>query len=222
MVPDNAPEAKTAAVERLGAKVIRLPFDEWWSALERHGHPDIEGFFVHSVCDPAVIAGNGTIGLEIAEDLPETDVILVPYGGGGLSSGIASAARHVLPRARVYGCEVETATPLRASLEAGEPVRVSHRPSFVDGIGGKSFLPEMWPLVRSVLAGSIVVSLEETRARGAPPRGASAGGRGRSRRDIPGGRAPRRDGKRGPVVCVISGGNIDTAKLATILSGGVP
>jgi threonine dehydratase len=221
VVPDEAPEAKSRAVERLGARVVRVPFEAWWRAMERHGHPGVEGFFIHPVSDPAVLAGNGTIGLEIAEDLPGCDVILAPFGGGGLSAGIATAARALLPGARVYGCEVETAAPLRASLEAGEPVRVDHRPSFVDGIGGKGMLPEMWPLVRSALAGSIVVTLEEAaravrllaerahvvaEGAGAVPLAAALTGRA-------GG---------GTIVCVVSGGNIDLAKLATILSGGVP
>jgi threonine dehydratase len=221
VVPDEAPEAKVRAVERLGARVVRVPFEAWWRAMERHGHPGVEGLFIHPVSNPAVLAGNGTIGLEIAEELPGCDVILVPFGGGGLSAGIATAARALLPGARVFGCEVETAAPLRASLEAGEPVRVDHRPSFVDGIGGKGMLPEMWPLVRSALAGSIVVTLEEAaravrllaerahvvaEGAGAVPLAAALTGRA-------GG---------GTIVCVVSGGNIDLAKLATILSGGVP
>jgi threonine dehydratase len=221
IVPEEAPETKTRAAERLGARVVRVPFASWWRAMERHAHPGVEGFFVHPVCDTAVIAGNATIGLEIAEDLPETEVILAPFGGGGLSVGIAAAARHVLPRARVLGCEVGTAAPLRASLEADAPVAVDHRPSFVDGIGGKGLLPEMWPLVRPSLAGSVVVTLEETagairllaeRARviaegaGAVPLAAALSGRAGS----------------GTIVCVVSGGNIDLSKLATILSGGIP
>jgi threonine dehydratase len=222
IVPEEAPEAKTGAVERLGARVIRVPFGEWWRALEEHGHPDADGFFVHSVCDPDVIAGNGTIGLEIAEDLPEADTILVPFGGGGLSGGIALAARSLLPRARVFGCEVETAAPLRASLEAGAPVRVDHRPSFVDGIGGKGLLPEMWPLLRSVLAGSIVVSLEETaraiRLLVARARVVAEGAGATSLAAA----LSRPVSESGTIVCVVSGGNIDPAKLAVILSGNVP
>ena len=221
IVPEEAPEAKTRAVERLGGRVIRVPFGAWWRALEEHGHPDVDGFFVHSVCDPAVIAGNGTIALEIAEDLPEADVILVPFGGGGLSGGIAVAAREVLPRARVYGCEVETAAPLRASLEADRPVQVDHRPSFVDGIGGKGLLPEMWPILRTFLAGSIVVSLEETaravRLLAERARVVAEGAGGASLAAALSGRAGT-----GNVVCVVSGGNIDPGKLATILSGGIP
>jgi threonine dehydratase len=221
IVPEEAPRAKTSALERLGAEVIRVPFDVWWHALEHHGHEGVEGFFVHPVSDPAVLAGNGTIGLEIAEELPDAEVILVPFGGGGLSSGIASAAREVLPEARVHGCEVDSAAPLRASLEAGAPMTVSHHPTFVDGIGGKSLLPEMWPLVRSLLAGSIVVSLEEAaRAVRLLVERAHVVAEGAGAVSL----AAALSGKTGAVntVCVISGGNIDPAKLAMILSGTVP
>jgi len=172
------------------------------------------------VSDPAVIAGNGTIGLEIVEDLPDVDVVLVPFGGGGLSSGIATAFRALRPDVKVFGCEVATSTPLTSALAAGEPVRVVRSPSFIDGIGGNGVLAEMWPLVSTLLAGAMVSSVEEIaaavrllleRARvvaegaGAASLAAALGHR-----------------VRGKVVCVVSGGNIDDAKLATILNGGVP
>src|SRR4029079_2417289 len=107
---------------------------------------------------------NGTIGIEIAADLPDVDTVLVPFGGGGLSAGIATAIRALAPRAKVYGCEVATSTPLTAALAAGEPVVVERTPSFVDGIGGRGVLPEMWPLVSALLHGSVVVSLDETKS----------------------------------------------------------
>jgi threonine dehydratase len=110
------------------------------------------------------MAGNATIALEVLEDLPEVDAVLVPYGGGGLSCGIASVIRALRPEARVYACEVETAAPLHASLRAGEPRAVEHRPSFVDGTGGRSVLEEMWPLARTLLAGSLVVSVADIAA----------------------------------------------------------
>ena len=221
VVPDHAPDTKLAAIERLGGEVVKVPFDAWWEVIETHSYPGMEGLFVHPVCDPAVIAGNGTIGLEILEDLPQVDAVVVPYGGGGLSSGIASALRTLRPEARVFAAEVATAAPLAAALEAGEPREVEYTPSFVDGIGSKGVLPEMWSLVSELLAGSLVVSLEQVAgalrllaernrviAEGA---GASsvaaalAGGAGS-----------------GAVVCVVSGGNIDAGKLAQILVGEVP
>ena len=138
VVPDHAPRAKLDAVERMGAQIVAVPFDRWWRVLVERRFEGLDGFFVHPVSDPAVIAGNGTIGLEILEDLPSVAQVLVPYGGGGLSSGIALALRAAGSSAPVFGCEVETAAPLAASLEAGEPVEVEHRPSFVDGIDRKS------------------------------------------------------------------------------------
>jgi threonine dehydratase len=221
IVPETAPRAKLDAIERLGAHVIKVPYDRWWSALVEHGYPGMEGMFVHPVSDPDVVAGNGTIGLEILEDLPDVDAVLVPYGGGGLSCGIACAIRARRPAARVYACEVATAAPFKASLEAGSPQAIDHTPSFVDGIGGKSVLPEMWPLARRVLAGSLVVTLREVadavrlllqrshvvaEGAGAAPVAAALGG----------------EVARGKVVCVVSGGNIDLAALAKILDGALP
>ena len=122
IVPDNAPDAKIQAILRFGGRVIKESFDRWWQIMLDHGCPDREGLFVHPVSDPAVIAGNGTIGLEIMEDLPDVESIVVPYGGGGLSGGIASAVKAIRPAVRVFACEVDTAAPLSASLKAGRPV----------------------------------------------------------------------------------------------------
>jgi threonine dehydratase len=220
-VPDQAPAAKTSAVERLGARVVRLPFDEWWQILVDHGKPGFDGVFIHPVSDPHVMAGNGTAGLEIAEDLPDVSAVLVPYGGGGLSCGIASALRETLPDVPVFASEVATAAPLSASLAAGEPLTIPYTPSFVDGIGGRSVLREMWPLASTLLAGSIVVEVEEVAqaVRLMLERGhVLAEGAGASSV------AAARTGKAGPgkVVCVVSGGNIDLAKVATIIGGQVP
>ena len=221
VVPDHAPRTKLDAIARLGGEVIPVPFAAWWGVIQDHGRPGMEGLFVHPVSDRGVIAGNGTIGLEILEDLPDVDAVVVPYGGGGLSCGIASALRAHRPEARVYAAEVDTAAPFAASLEADEPSEVERLPSFVDGIGGKSVLPEMWPLAKSLLAGSLVVSLEEVAqairilavrnhviAEGAGAAGvaaALAGGAGS-----------------GKVVCVVSGGNIDAEILGPILQGRMP
>ncbi|MFI5370597.1 MAG: threonine/serine dehydratase [Candidatus Eisenbacteria bacterium] len=221
VAPDHAPATKIAAIERLGASVVKIPFTEWFQILETRRHPGMEGLFIHPVSDPAVIAGNGTIGLEILEDLPDADVIVVPYGGGGLSCGIACAVRSLRPATRVFACEVETAAPLAASLAAGAPTRVTYTPSFVDGMGGPFVLADMWPLASQLLAGSLVVSLAQVAAAlrllaerqrviaegaGAAPVAAALAGKA-------GG---------GKVVAVISGGNIDTARLIRILEGEVP
>ena len=221
VVPEHAPQTKLAAIERLGAAIVRIPFDAWWNVLVTHRHPGIEGVFIHPVSDPNVIAGNGTIGLEILEDLPDVDAVLVPYGGGGLSCGIASAIRALRPVTKVFACEVETAAPLAASLAAGGIREVDYTPSFVDGIGAKGVLEEMWPLASRLLEGSLVVSLAETAAAvkllvernrvvaegaGATSVAAALAGKVGA----------------GNIVCVVSGGNIDAKKLATILNGDVP
>jgi threonine dehydratase len=221
VMPETAPQTKVAAMERFGARIVYLPYDEWWQTLADHGRPGIAGTFIHPVADRLVMAGNGTIGLEIAEDLPDVDAILVPFGGGGLISGIATAARAMARRAKIYGCEVSTSTPLTAALAAGEPVRVERTPSFVDGIGGRGVLPEMWPVIRPLVDGALVAPLDEVasavrllveRSRvvaegaGATPVACALGQPLASRR----------------IVCVVSGGNIDSKTLIDILGTNGP
>lgn len=215
VVPDTAPATKVAAVERLGGRVVKVPFDVWWEIFTTHEYEGIEGLFVHAFDDRAVMAGNGTIGLEILEDLPDVDAVIVPYGGGGLSCGIASAIKALKPGVRVYASEVDTGAPLAASLEAGEPVKVEYTPSFVDGIGGPNVFPGVWEMSRELLDGSIVVGLEETEAalRFLAERNSMlAEGAGATAL------AAALTGKAGAgkVVCVISGGNIDRGKLVKI------
>jgi threonine dehydratase len=217
VMPDSAPSTKVNAVKRLGATIVQVPFDEWWQTLRDHGREGTPGRFIHPVADRDVMAGNGTIGLEIVEDLPNVDAVLVPFGGGGLLSGIATAVRALQPRARIYGCEVETSTPLSAALAAQHPVVVERTPSFVDGIGGRGVLDEMWPIVSALVDGAFVATLAETRAAvrllvervrvvaegaGAVPVAAALAGRAGAKR----------------IVCVVSGGNIDTKTLIDILS----
>jgi threonine dehydratase len=220
VVPDHAPRTKVEAVERLGGHVVRVPYERWWQTLVDHSYPGIDGVFVHPVSDPAVVAGNGTIGLEIVEDLPDVDAVLVPFGGGGLSSGIATAVRALAPDAKVFGCEVETATPLSAAFAAHAPVRIERTQSFVDGIGGMGVLEEMRQLVSTLEHGALGSSVAEIAdairlmAERARIVAEGAGGAALA--------AALRHRVEGKVVCVVSGGNIDTAKLATILEGHIP
>lgn len=221
VVPETAPEAKRAAIERLGARIVPITFAEWMEVFLTRHYPEMEGLFVHAFSDPAVMAGNATIGLEILEDLPDVDAVVVPYGGGGLSCGVASALRALKPGVRVYAAEVETAAPFAASRAAGTPVEVTYTPSFVDGIGAPRVFPEMFALARTLLDGSLVASVSEAAAAvrlmaernhviaegaGAVPVAATLAGRA-------GG---------GKVVCIVSGGNIDTAKLVSILQHSTP
>jgi len=221
IVPDHAPATKLAAIERLGGRIVKVPFDEWWQVLLTHEYAGMEGLFIHPVSDPAVMAGNGTIGLEILDDLPDVDAVLVPYGGGGLACGIASALRAVAPHVPVYACEVETAAPLAPALAAGSPQQVPYTPTFVDGIGGKSVLAEMWPLAQALLRGALVVSLEAivaaVRLLAERNRVIAEGAGAASVAAALGGNAGG-----GKIVCVVSGGNIDAARLASILRGEMP
>ncbi len=221
VVPEHAPEAKLNAIRRMKGEVFAVPFEEWWQVLLERSFQGRDGLFVHPCSDRAVIAGNATIGLEILDDLPDVETILVPWGGGGLSCGIASAVKPLAPGVRVLACEVETAAPLTASLAAGKPTKVEYTPSFVDGIGAGGLLEEMWPLARDLLDGSIVVSLERvadavrtlvTRARvvaeGAGATSVAAALEGQA--------------GRGKIACVVSGGNLDPAVLAAILEHRLP
>jgi threonine dehydratase len=221
VVPESAPASKLTAIHRLGASIVKVPYSDWIDTFRSRRHDGMEGVFIHAFSDAAVMAGNGTVGLELLEDLPDVDAVVVPYGGGGLSCGIASALRSLKPQVRVYACEVETAAPLAASFAAGEPVEVDHTPSFVDGIGAPVVFPEMWPLAKRLLDGSLVASLEEVAAAIrllADRNRVIAEGAGATSVAVAlAGRAGA-----GKVACVVSGGNIDMEKLAKIFQGGIP
>ena len=218
VVPDHAPRTKLDAIRRLGGRIIKLPFDHWWRIILSGEYPGAPGVFIHPVSDRHVMAGNGTIGREILADLPDVDAVVIPWGGGGLSVGIASAIRALKPDTRIYAVEVETAAPLAASLRAGRPVAVDYQASFVDGIGGKSLLPQMWEMARALLDDSLLVSLAEVAAAIrllAERQRVIAEGAGAAAV------AAALAGRAGPgqVACVVSGGNIDMRVLLDILGG---
>jgi threonine dehydratase len=221
VVPDHAPETKLAAIGRLGGEVVKVPFERWWQTMEEHRFEGVDGLFVHPVEDELVMAGNGTIGLEILEDLPDPDAVIVPWGGGGLTVGIASAIKAVAPAVRIYAAEPETAAPLAATLAAGSPQEVDYRPSFVDGAGARALLPRMWGLAEPLLDGAFAVSLDQTAAAVR-----LLAERARVIAEGAGALAPavalsgRAGG--GKLVCIVSGGNIDFEKLAIILAGHTP
>ena len=202
--------------------MVKVPYERWWEALVTSRYDDADGLFVHPVQDERVMAGNGTIGLELAEQLPEADTVLVPWGGGGLFTGIASALAALRPETKVYAVQPETGAAVTAALEAGEPREAAgFKPSFVDGAGAKVVLPAMWERARPLLAGAYAVSLEDTAAAVrllaervrvvAEGAGALALAAARSG-EVPGER----------IVCIVSGGNIDADRLTAILRGEVP
>lgn len=214
---DTAPESKKARMEALGAKLLLMPFDRCWQAMEDRAFPGVEGTFVHPFDDRNFIAGNATIGLEILEDAPDVAAAIGGVGGGGLVVGLGSAIKALKPAVKVYGAEPETAAPAALSFEKNSP-QVFERwtASFVDGAGGKSVFPRMWERMKPVVDGVIVVSLEETKTAmrlmaekariisegaGALPLAAALTGRAGD----------------GPIVCVVSGGNIDLNKFAQLI-----
>ena len=221
VVPDHAPQTKIDRIERLGGRVIKVPFDRWWQTIVESRFEGVDGLFVHPVQDPLVMAGNGTIGLEIAEDLPEVDTVLVPFGGGGLSTGIASAVKALRPSTRVYGVDPEPGPALSSAFAAGHPVEVEYTQSFVDGSGSRGVLDAMWPYLSEALDGAYVASLAETadavRLLAERVRVIAEGAGALALAVALSGRAGE-----GTIVCIVSGGNIDLSVLARILTGETP
>ena len=218
VVPETAPEAKLAAIRRLGGRVLKVPYDDWWDIIVTGYVEGIDGLFVHPVQDPGVMAGNGTIALEILDDLPDPEAVIIPFGGGGLTAGMGSAIRALRPETKIITVEPENASGLAAALDVGHPADVDFRPSFVDGAGSRRVLDSMWPVVSplvdralaipiSDVAAAVRVLAERARviAEGAGALAVAAALAGRA--------GP------GKVVCVISGGNINLSKLAEILAG---
>jgi threonine dehydratase len=216
VAPETAPATKVGAVERMGGRVIKVPFAEWWRTFETRSYPGVEATFIHAFDDPDVMAGNGTIALELLEDLADIDAVVIPWGGGGLSCGIASVLRKRAPRVRIYAAEIETGAPLASSWAAGEPRPVEYKTSFVDGIGSKMVFPNMFERARQLLDGSLVVTLAEAAqamklvaernrviVEGAAACAIAAALSGRA--------------GSGKVVAIVSGGNIDLDKFAGIV-----
>jgi threonine dehydratase len=222
VVPEHAPQTKIDAIERYGGRVIRVPYEEWWQVLVTGRYERVDGMFVHPVADQRVMAGNGTIGLELLEQLDDFDTVIVPYGGGGLVTGIASAVKADRPGVRFFSAEPETGAPAAASYAAGEATAVEYTPSFVDGSGSRELIPAVWAHAAELLDGAFAIPLDDTadairtiaeRMR-VIPEGAGALATAAALT----GRVP--DARK--VVCIVSGGNIDAAVFARILQREAP
>ena len=214
---ETAPAAKIERMKALGARLVLVPYEVAWKALDERAYRGVEGTFVHPFDDHDFIAGHATMGLEILEDAPDTAAVIAAIGGGGLITGVASAVKALKPEVRIWGAEPETAAPAAASFAAGSPqVFKDWKPSFVDGAGGKSMFPRMWQRMSSLVDGSIVVSLDATRralrlmaekvrviseGAGALPLAAALTGKA----------------GQGPIVAIVSGGNIDLNKFAELI-----
>jgi len=219
--PDHAPQTKIDRIERLGGRVLKVTYEDWWRAIEESRYEGADGLFVHPVQDELVMAGNGTIGLELLEELPDLDTVLVPYGGGGLVSGIASAVKAIRPSVKFYACEPATGAAAGAAFGAGEPAEIEYTPSFVDGAGSRRVLDSMWPRVRELVDGAFAVPLDEAadavRLLAERVRVIAEGAGALAPAVALSGRAGG-----GRIACIVSGGNIDLPVLARILAGETP
>jgi threonine dehydratase len=217
IAPETAPATKISAVERMGGRVIKVPFADWWRTFETRTYPGVEATFIHAFDDPDVMAGNGTIALELLEDLPDLEAVVIPWGGGGLSCGIAAVLRARAPRVRIYAAEIESGAPLAASLAAGEPRTVEYKPSFVDGIGSKMVFPNMFEHARHLLDDSLVVTLAEAgqamKLVAERNRVIVEGAAACAVAAVLSGRAGS-----GKIVAIVSGGNIDLDKFAQVVA----
>jgi threonine dehydratase len=222
VVPEHAPQTKIDSIERYGGRVIRVPYEEWWQVLVTGRYEGADGLFIHPVDNDRVMAGNGTIGLELLEQLDGFDTVAVPYGGGGLLTGIASAVKQARPDVKFFAVEPETGAPATATLRAGTPTAVEYTPSFVDGSGSRELIPRVWEQASQLLDGAVAMPIpavaeavrliaERTRviAEGAGALAAAAALGGHL------------DGAK-KAVCIVSGGNIDPAVLSRILIGEQP
>jgi threonine dehydratase len=217
VVPDHAPAAKLDAIARYGGQVIKVPYDEWWQVLVTGRYDGAAGMFIHPVADDRVMAGNGTIGLELLEQLADFDAVVVPYGGGGLLTGIASAVKATRPDVKFYSAEPETAAAVAASLAAGKPTSVEYVPSFVDGSGSRELIPQVWEHASALLDGGFAIPLADVedavRTLAARTRVIAEGAGALSVAAVLTGRVPNAR----KVVCIVSGGNIDFGVLTRIL-----
>jgi threonine dehydratase len=221
VAPEGASRAKLDAVEWLGGEIVPVSYEAWWQAMVERGYEGVEGLFVHPSDDPAVIAGNGTVGLELCEQLDGFDTVVVPWGGGGLTLGVASAVKALRPGTRVVSVEPETGAPLAASYAAGKQVDVDYVPSFVDGAGGPLLLPGLWERARELVDDALPVPLDDVAAAmrllAARARVVAEGAGA-----LPVAAALAGAAGEGRVVCVVSGGNVDAAVLSRIFAGETP
>lgn len=219
LVMDTAPETKLRAIEALGATIVKATYDECWRTVEEHHSDRMRGRFVHPFDDDDFISGNGTLGLEILDELPDADAVIAPLGGGGLLAGVATAVKALRPGIRVYAAEPETAAPLSVSLRAGRASRFEGwQASFVDGAGGKSVIPTMWPLLQARVDDALVVSLDDAaRAMRLVADRVHVIAEGAAACAVAGALSPAiaAHGHR-KVVAVVSGGNIDLARFAAL------
>src|SRR6058998_1757819 len=215
---ETAPKSKLSRMQALGAKLIPVPYEIAWKALDERSFSGAEGTFIHPFDDDNFIAGHGTMGLEILEDAPDAAAVIASIGGGGLITGVGSAIKALKPETKIFGVEPETAAPAALSFEKGSPqVFPNWKASFVDGAGGQSMFPRMWERMKPVVDSCLVVTLAETKkamrlmAKKARIISEGAGA-------LPLAAALSRKVGKGPIVAIVSGGNIDLNKFCELIA----
>jgi threonine dehydratase len=218
VVVETAPKSKLERMKALGAKLIPVPYEIAWKALDERSFSGVGGTFIHPFDDDDFIAGHGTMGLEILEEAPDTAAVIASIGGGGLITGVASAIKALKPEIKIFGVEPETAAPAALSFKKGSPqVFPNWRASFVDGAGGQSMFPRMWERMKPVVDDYLVVTLEQTKnamrllAEKARVIAEGAGA-------LPVAAALSGKAGKGPIVAIVSGGNIDLEKFCELIS----
>ena len=216
---ETAPQTKLDRMRALGATIIPVSYTEAWKAAEAHEFDGLDGTFVHPFDNYDFIAGHGTMGLEIVEDCPDVKTVIAAIGGGGLITGVGSAVKALKPDVRVIGSEPETASPYAYSLSVGRPSKFADwQASFVDGAGGQSVTQRMWDRMQPVVDGAVIVTLDQVRdsmrlmAEKARVISEGAGALALAA-------ALTGEAGDGPIVCVVSGGNIDIGKFAELVTG---
>ncbi len=217
----GAPQTKIDGVRGLGGEVRFIGMDDWWRYITEADRPQLCELLINPVTDQAVLDGNGTIGLEILEALPEVDAVFTPYGGGSMTTGVAGALRALKPQVKIIACEDENAAPVAAALAAGRTVDIEMKPSFIKSIGGPSLVPQLWPVARDLIDGAQSVTLAQvTDAMRLLFSRAKVVAEGAGAASLAAALASPH--AKGNVVCVVSGGNIDADAYATVLAGGIP
>jgi len=224
VMPDYAPLIKITTCQRLGANVIVNGAD--FTAARRLAEDLVEArelTYIHGFDDPAIIAGQGTLGLEILRQVPDADAIVCPVGGGGLIAGLAIAVKSLRPRVKVIGVESACTGNFAAALRAGRPVNVPRHPTLADGLATLTVGRNAFALARGRVDQVVSVSedaislailrmleLEKTVVEGAAATPLAA---------MMSGRLPALVGKK--VVLVVGGGNIDPAILSRVIEKGL-
>lgn len=219
ILPEYAPANKVEALRNLGVETLLVSFDEMIKWVFAEGWKRESYAFLHPWTEPKMIAGHGTIGLEIIEDLPDVQTVFVPVGGGALIAGVGGAIKELKPSVRIVGVQTRSYPSLQASFQAGKPVWIDPKPTICDGVAVPFVADQMYPLLRKIVDDVVTVPEEKVKAaikqlmlknklivEGAGALSIAAA------LEMPA-------EKQGKTICLVTGGSIGPEALSTIISG---